>query len=197
MARHVDHPESEPFRLADSASHLLHRAEQIASDRFSRLFETVTLRQFAVLAAIDEEPGLSQSALVRATGIDRSTLADMMNRLAKRGLVVRTPSASDARAYSVKLTKTGADVLHNATLSARAADAAILDLLPRTKRKAFLATLTKLSRLAEQAAQKAEREAKRKEKRELRARLKREKTALQKAKVVSARGSSGGRKPPS
>lgn len=182
MARHVDHPESEPFRLADSASHLLHRAEQIASDRFSRLFEAVTLRQFAVLAAIDEEPGLSQSALVRATGIDRSTLADMMNRLAKRGLVIRTSSPSDLRAYSVKLSKSGADILHAATLSARAADAAILDLLPRTKRKAFLATLTKLSRLAEQQELKDEREAKRQAKRELRARQKKEKAALEKVK---------------
>lgn len=169
MARSIMDPESEPFRLATSASHLLHRAEQLAADRFSQLVsEAVTLRQFAVLAAIAEQPGLSQSDLVRATGIDRSTLADMMTRLAKRGLVARTDSTLDGRAYSVRLSGAGASILAAATKHARAADAAILDLLPRTKRRTFLNTLTKLSRLAEQAAEKEEREIKRQAKREAR-----------------------------
>src|ERR1700741_522703 len=70
--------ESEQFKLATSPSHLLHRAEQLATDRFSELGgDSITLRQFTVLAAIAEQPGLSQSDLVRVTGIDRSTLADM------------------------------------------------------------------------------------------------------------------------
>ena len=58
-------------------------------------------------AAIAENPGLSQSDLVRATGIDRSTLADMMNRMQKRGWVLRTASVSDARALSVRLAAAG------------------------------------------------------------------------------------------
>jgi DNA-binding MarR family transcriptional regulator len=123
-----------------------------------------------VLAAIFESPGLSQSDLVRATGIDRSTLADMMNRLDKRGLIARTESASDARAYSVRLSASGASILAAAKQHARAADAAILDLLTGPKRRAFLNTLTKLSRLAEQAAERADREAKRQAKREARRR---------------------------
>jgi MarR family len=91
MARaSLDTPETGPYRLGGSASHLLHRAEQLASERFAHLVgDTITLRQFAVLAAIAEAPGLSQSDLVRATGVDRSTLADMMNRMEKRGWVAR------------------------------------------------------------------------------------------------------------
>jgi hypothetical protein len=108
--------------------------------------------------------------LVRATGIDRSTLADMMNRLDKRGLIARTESASDARAYSVRLSASGASILAAAKQHARAADAAILDLLTGPKRRTFLNTLTKLSRLAEQAAERAERETKRQAKREARRR---------------------------
>lgn len=156
----------EPFRLAHSPSHLLHRAEQLASDRFTQLVgDGVTLRQFAVLAAIAENPGLSQSDLVRATGIDRSTLADMMNRMQKRGWVLRTASVSDARAHSVRLAAAGSMILAAATQYARAADAAILDPLPRTKRRSFLNTLTKLAEASEKAAAKAEREAKRDAKR--------------------------------
>src|SRR5688572_9260553 len=92
MARSTaDSAESEPFKLTTSASHLLHRAEQLATDRFVQLVgDSITLRQFAVLVAISEQPGLSQNDLVRETGIDRSTLADMMKGMEKRGWVVRT-----------------------------------------------------------------------------------------------------------
>lgn len=160
-------PESEPFRLAASPSHLLHRAEQLASDRFTHLVgDTLTLRQFAVLAAVAENPGLSQSELVRATGVDRSTLADMMTRMEKRGWVTRTTAPLDARAHAVRLAAAGVTILAAATQHARAADAAILDLLPRTKRRTFLNILSKLAKLSDEAAEKAERQARRQAKRD-------------------------------
>jgi len=166
-----DSTEFEPYKLAASPSHLLHRAEQLAADRFAYLVgDSISLRQFAVLAAISEQPGLSQSDLVRATGIDRSTLADMMAKMETRGWVLRTPSTSDGRAYSVLLGQAGGTALSATAQHARAADAAILDLLPRTKRRTFLNTLTKLAKLAEIAAAKAEREQKRQAKREARER---------------------------
>lgn len=141
---------------------MLHRAEQLASDRFEHLVgDTITLRQFAVLAAIAEKPGLSQSDLVRATGIDRSTLADTVQRMEKRGWISRTTAPLDARAHAVHLASSGATLLASATRHARAADAAILDLLPRTKRRTFLNILTKLAKLSDEAAAKAERDAKR------------------------------------
>jgi DNA-binding MarR family transcriptional regulator len=146
-------PQARSFELSSSASHLLHRAEQLAADRFAELAgEAVTLRQFAVLAAIAENPGLSQSDLVRATGIDRSTLADMMNRLVKRGLVSRSASKTDARAYAVRLTAAGGALFRSTLQHARAADEAVLERLAQTKRKNFLSTLATLARLAEEAA---------------------------------------------
>jgi MarR family transcriptional regulator, temperature-dependent positive regulator of motility len=170
MARKMaDPPESGPYRLALSTSHLLHRAEQLAADRFTHLVgDTVTLRQFAVLAAVAEAPGLSQVDLVRATGIDRSTLAEMMTRMEKRGLIERATSEADARARSVTLTTAGASAFHASIRHARAADAAILDLLPRTKAKSLQSILTKLSKLADEAAAKADRAARRQAKREAR-----------------------------
>lgn len=170
MARKMsDEAESERYVLDASASHLLHRAEQLASERFAELAtDALTLRQFSVLAAIARDPGLSQSALVRITGIDRSTLADMMGRMESRGMVTRTTSAVDARALSIHLTQSGAAMLRGMDQHARAADAAILDLLPKTKRRTFLATLIKLSKLADEQASRAEREAKRLTKRQAR-----------------------------
>jgi DNA-binding MarR family transcriptional regulator len=170
MARSTpDSSESESYRLAASPSHLLHRAEQLAAERFAQLVgDSISLRQFAVLAAIGEKPGLSQSDLGRITGIDRSTLADMMARMEKRGWVVRSHSTSDARAYSVLLGQAGGTMLSATAHHARAADAAILDLLPRTKARTFLGTLTKISKLAEAAAEKAERDQRKLAKRQAR-----------------------------
>ena len=189
MARSTsDSGESDQYKLAASASHLLRRAEQIAAARFSQLVgDSITLRQFTVLAAIAETPGLSQSDLGRVTGIDRSTLADMMAKMQKRGWVMRTTSRADARAYSVVLGQAGGTMLSATAQHARAADAAILDSLPRTKRRSFLNILTKLSKLAEEAAAKAEREQKKQAKREAR------KTAAAKARARRPRGN--GRKP--
>lgn len=158
--------ETGPYRLGASPSHLLHRAEQLATERFTHLVgDPITLRQFAVLAAIAEAPGLSQADLVRVTGIDRSTLAEMITRMERQKWIDRSKAVNDARAVSVRLTPLGSQNLAAATPHARAADAAILDLLPRTKRRAFLNTLIKLAKLSDQAAAKAERNARRQSKR--------------------------------
>ena len=108
------------FTLDASLLHLLHRASQIANDTFAEEQATdgLTSRQFVVLAAIAEREGLSQTNIVERTGVDRSTLADVVRRLLKKGLVARKRTKEDARAYSVKLTSEGQRLLHEAANSA-------------------------------------------------------------------------------
>lgn len=180
MARSTpDSGESEQFKLAGSPSHLLRRAEQLASERFTQLVgDTIKLREFTILAAISERPGLSQSDLGRIAGIDRSTLADTMAKMEGRGWIMRTPSTSDGRAYSVLLGQAGGTVLSATMKHARAADAAILDLLAKTKGRTLINTLTKLSKLADEAAAKADRDQKKQAKR-----LARERAAEKKKQV--------------
>jgi DNA-binding MarR family transcriptional regulator len=138
------------YVLAKSASHLLHRAQQLAADRFGP--SDITLRQFAVLAAISHRTGQTQTELVGATGIDRSTLADMITRMEERGLLARGRSAEDGRAKSVALTAGGRSALASALPRARSADEAIMSRLPRAKRSAFLDTLRTLAEAADEAA---------------------------------------------
>ena len=72
-----------------SIIHLLHRASQRASEIFAqetRDFD-LTARQYAVITTVAQHEGLSQTDLVRLTGIDRSTLADVVQRLLKRGVI--------------------------------------------------------------------------------------------------------------
>ncbi|MES1157296.1 MAG: MarR family winged helix-turn-helix transcriptional regulator [Alphaproteobacteria bacterium] len=140
------------FSLVASASHLLQRTLQLAEDRFAVLARAsgLTLRQFAVLAAAHAEPGLSQSDLVRATGIDRSTMADMLARMERRSLLTRIQSAEDARANSVRLTPAGVAALTGSVTHGKAADAAILDHISEAKQKALLSTLTRILRKADE-----------------------------------------------
>ena len=154
-----DEPNEVAFPLTASASHLLLRALQLAEERFARLAKAngLTLRQFAALAAIQAQPGLSQAELVRATSIDRSTLAEMMMRMEARGLVTRTQSREDQRANAVTITPAGRTALQNSLTHARAADAAILDLLSPPKKKALIATLHRISKRADEQAEKEDR----------------------------------------
>ncbi len=139
------------FKLSESPAHLLRRSQQYATEIFTDLgmADNVTLRQSVVLAAIAEKEGLSQSELVIATGIDRSTLADMIARMESRGLVKRKAADGDARAKSVSLTTLGKDALEDAMPAMQRVDKALLYSLPKNKRKAFLTILTLLAAAAD------------------------------------------------
>lgn len=134
------------FKLNKSPSHLLHRAQQIAANHSAAALKAagVTLRQFSVLAALSGNEGVSQSDLVNATGIDRSTLADMVARMEKAGLIKRAASKADARAKSVSLMARGRKALEKAQPAVDAADAALFDAMPKTKQDALLSGLAKL-----------------------------------------------------
>jgi DNA-binding MarR family transcriptional regulator len=132
--------------LDKSPSHLLHRALQLALDIYVEELGAggITQRQFAVLSAVEADEGLTQTDLVRITGIDRSTLADMAARMIAKGLLERERSASDARANAVRLTQAGRETLDEARPKMAAADARLMRLLSATKREALVSSLRDL-----------------------------------------------------
>lgn len=148
--------------LGGSPSHLMHRVLQLALDIYAE--ETgpggLTQRQFAVLEAVSHRSGLTQTDLVRATGIDRSTLADLVSRMTVKGLLDRERSALDARAMAVSLSAEGQAALDAARPKVEAADKRILALLPKGKRDGFLNLLAELAGEADAAPDKAKAEAK-------------------------------------
>ena len=147
--------------LGASPSHLMHRVLQLALDIYSE--ETgadgLTQRQFAVLEAVSHKSGLTQTDLVRATGIDRSTLADLVSRMTTKGLLDREKSVVDARAKAVRLSVAGQTALEAARPKVEAADKRILSLLPKGKREGFLDLLAELAGEADAAPAKAKAEA--------------------------------------
>jgi len=139
------------FDLENSLSHLLRRAQQFAHEQFVQQMGTSTLtpRQFIVLFAVDEEEGLSQTDLVNRTGIDRSTLADMISRMIKNGLLARKRTAEDARANSVRLTAAGRRALKGAMPKALAAEQALLDVLSKSAQNDLTKALGQLNKAIE------------------------------------------------
>lgn len=133
-------------KLTKSAIHLLHRAGQCAGDVFLRKVKEagLTPRQYAVLLTVAQQEGLNQTDLVERTGIDRSTLADIIRRMLSKGLISRQRMVKDARAYAVFITDHGRSVLKTAAPGAADADERILAALPADQREAFLDTLQML-----------------------------------------------------
>ncbi|HVI31916.1 MAG TPA: MarR family transcriptional regulator [Phenylobacterium sp.] len=140
--------------LDRSPSHLLHRAQQVALDIYAEELGPagVTQRQYAVLEAAATHAGATQTDLVRITGIDRSTLADMAARMIRKGLLERERSAADARANAVRLTDLGRETLEAVRPKMAEADSRLLKLLSGGgRRSAFVGLLRDLLKAQEAA----------------------------------------------
>jgi DNA-binding MarR family transcriptional regulator len=107
-----------------SLAHLLHRACQVADSIFNEEAGAtgLTTRQFAVLIAVANNRDVSQTGLVGITGIDRSTVAEIVKRLLRRGLIKRKRTRLDARAYAVRLSDDGEALLREVRPAAERAE---------------------------------------------------------------------------
>jgi DNA-binding MarR family transcriptional regulator len=136
---------------------MLHRAGQCAGEVFHAEMQDgdLTPRQYAVLLTVSTNEGISQTGLVEKTGIDRSTLADIVRRMIKKGILQRRRTKEDARAYAVKLTEEGRRMLKTAEPLSKRVDDRILDSLPAKQREQFLEDLAviveALSKMSPQA----------------------------------------------
>ncbi len=142
-----------------SASHqgliaLLHRADQIATERFADALgdSDLTPRQVQVLSAIEVNEGASLSEIVNLTGVDRSTLADIVRRLQKRKLIERRRTEQDARAYSVKLTDAGRLALMRGKPALDRGARDLLGTIPSKQRADLMTLLGYVVALGERAA---------------------------------------------
>lgn len=103
---------SKAFSLEVHLPYLLRRAHFEADAIFPRLYGTsVTSRQLALLVAVSERPGASQSDVAKAIGLDLNTCSDLVARTIGKGFLRRERSLVDARTYCLFLTSEGAAVL--------------------------------------------------------------------------------------
>ena len=130
-----------------SPSHLLKRAAQYSSHIYMGEVgkSGLTHRQFTVLLAVDNNDGKSQTDLVKVTGIDRSTLADLVARLLAQGYLQRRRTKDDGRTNAIRITAIGKKMLKTAQPGADEVDRQLLTLVPSADRKSFLDNLAILA----------------------------------------------------
>src|SRR5690606_28331032 len=99
-----------------SIGYALRRAQLSAFEDLIHALEEVDLRPayFTVLYVISENPGLNQSEISTALGIQRTNFVTMVDNLESQGLIVRQPAKRDRRSHALHLTIKGTAVFNRA-----------------------------------------------------------------------------------
>ncbi len=110
----------------EHTGHLMRRAQQLHIALWNREVSLeVSSVQYAALLVIARKPGISQRELGSELGLDRSTIADLVERMARRELIAREQSASDRRRKVLTLTEQGREALAELTPAVDRVDALI------------------------------------------------------------------------
>jgi DNA-binding MarR family transcriptional regulator len=105
----------------------------------------VTPGQFGVLQVIAANPGLSQSELAKAIGVDRSTVVAVIDRLEQQELVVRAPSPTDRRSHALKLSPKAARLLDELAARVRRHEDRVAAALSPRERSRLIELLKRIS----------------------------------------------------
>ncbi|MGB2065320.1 Multidrug resistance operon repressor [Marinomonas gallaica] len=101
---------------------------------------------FAVLAIVDRNPGLTQTAVAQALGNDRSAMVAAVDKLEGKKLLERRPAANDRRSYALFMTEEGTAFFANAVERVSCYENEMAKCLESDKEKQWL--LDMLERLA-------------------------------------------------
>ena len=127
----------------------LKRAYMIFQDDFRKTLgdSGLTPRAFAVLTLIAEIPDVTQSAISRHLGIERSGLVAIVDDLEARGLVRRVAVPGDRRVQALALTGKGRRVHQASTGAVNEHEARLLSVLSAKERQTLLDLLHRLRHL--------------------------------------------------
>lgn len=103
--------------------------------------------QFAILTLVSDRPGITQQQLVDGTGVDPSTMVQLLDELEDAGLAERRTHPTDRRKRVVHLTAKGERRLAKAQRDTEPVIESTLDPLTESERAELLRLLRKLSGL--------------------------------------------------
>ena len=108
-----------PVRFGPLNSYIgywLRRAQVWAMTGFLETMKELDLRptQFSVLILINENPGIRQTEVCAALGLQKANFVPLLNELERRGLAVRKVGAPDRRSSALYLTPQGETLLQRA-----------------------------------------------------------------------------------
>jgi MarR family transcriptional regulator, lower aerobic nicotinate degradation pathway regulator len=106
-------PEAMPSRVAEMPTWLISRLYAHSHRLLVEGFASAGVRgyHYRLLAALEEFGPASQAALGRRTSIDRSDVVAVLNDLAARGLIERSPDPDDRRRNVITITPAGTEQL--------------------------------------------------------------------------------------
>jgi DNA-binding MarR family transcriptional regulator len=134
--------------LSGLIGYALRRAQLAVFDEVIRDFADLDLRpaQFSVLALVGHRPGLKQSEVAAALGIQRANFVALLDGLERRDLARRAPAPNDRRCYALYLTAEGERVLALASTRVAAVEARLEAKLGPGARGQLLDMLWRLAR---------------------------------------------------
>lgn len=98
----------------------------------------ITPRQFGVLLTLYQQGTLTLTDLAKHIRVDRSTLGEMVNRMAERSLITKRNNGNDRRSAEVLLAPAGRKVLLQIVAGAAALQNDLLAPLPAEDRAHFM-----------------------------------------------------------
>lgn len=98
----------------------------------------LTKQQFAVLSAVNDNPGIEQIDLMEAALSSRATLAELLVRMERKGLIKRVEGKKDKRRRFITLTVQGKDVLKTAEPIANRVDSHFLNRLEKNEQNEII-----------------------------------------------------------
>jgi DNA-binding MarR family transcriptional regulator len=124
----------------------LRRAQMLSYGDFIAALAELDLSpgQFGVLTVIDKNPGLRQSDVSRALGIQKTNFVALQNGFERRGLAVRKAAADDRRSYALYLTPAGQALLRRARAAQARHEARLVRRIGEQGREQLMDLLTRL-----------------------------------------------------
>jgi len=134
-----------PGVLSGLLGYRLRVAQQIVFRDFARSIPEASPGRVGILLLIDANPGVTQSRLAQAVGIDRSTMVGVLHALQARELIERR-RGEDRRTNGLWLTRTGRALVASLKQRIRIHERRVASRLSAAERVQLLALLEKLER---------------------------------------------------
>ncbi len=134
-----------PGMLPGLLGYRLRRAQQAVFRDFARTVHDVSPGRAGVLMLIEANPGVTQSRLAHAVGLDRSTMVGVLDHLEKRVLIERR-RGEDRRTNGLWLTSGGRLLLSTIKRRISSHERRVAARLSAAERRQLLALLEKLAR---------------------------------------------------
>ncbi|AXG82143.1 MarR family winged helix-turn-helix transcriptional regulator [Streptomyces paludis] len=136
--------------LTTHPGHLARRLQQAHHLLWNTMVsEEITSPQYAVLNALVAEPGVDQRTVGDRVGLDRSTIAEVISRLDRRGLLAKARDPRDGRRFLLRLTDDGVRIHRRLTVRTARMNQVFLGPLTPGEQTVLLDLLRRVSDAAE------------------------------------------------